>query len=196
MNDYDFEDMRQQMSILKEKLQKQEIVNDRLIRRSMRKNVANINRTYIALCALALLMIPYSYWAFVSLSGFSVAFWIGTCVLLLSAFGYTLWNGQSLRDGSLMRDDLLVARQKVALAKKRDSQWLFFGIPVCILWIAWFAFEVYKKGGEEEVTTFLLAGTIGGIVGLILGLTIHFRTQRQYQEIINQIEDVTQTEQR
>ena len=54
---------------------------------------------------------------------------------------------------------------------------------------------MYKKGGEEEVTTFLLAGIIGGIVGLILGLTIHFRTQRQYQEIINQIEDVTQTEQ-
>ena len=142
MNNYDFEDMRQQMSILKEKLQKQEIVNDRLIRRSMRKNVAFINRTYLAMCALALLMIPYSYWAFVSLSGFSVAFWIGTSVWLLVAFGYTLWNGQSLRDGSLLHDDLLVARQKVAQAKKRDSQWLLVGIPTCILWLAWFACEV------------------------------------------------------
>ena len=34
--------MRQQMAILKEKLKKQEIVNDSILRQSMRKNASSI----------------------------------------------------------------------------------------------------------------------------------------------------------
>ena len=39
-----FEDMRQQLNTLKKKLDEQEIVNDRLIRRSMRNQVNSITR--------------------------------------------------------------------------------------------------------------------------------------------------------
>ena len=38
-NDFELENMRQQMQTLKNKLNKQEIVNDRLMRRSMTKEV-------------------------------------------------------------------------------------------------------------------------------------------------------------
>ena len=38
-NEFDLENMRQQMTTLKNKLNKQEIVNDRLMRRSMRNEV-------------------------------------------------------------------------------------------------------------------------------------------------------------
>ena len=46
MNETQFEDMRQQMNTLKKKLGKQEIVNDHLMRRSMRNQVNNITRRY------------------------------------------------------------------------------------------------------------------------------------------------------
>ena len=75
--------MRQQMAILKEKLQEQNIVNDRLIRQSMKKNVVSINRRYLIVSILCVLMIPYGYWAFVALSHFSIAFWLGTCLFML-----------------------------------------------------------------------------------------------------------------
>ena len=189
--DLELEKMRQQMTTLKNKLEKQEIVNDRMIRKLMKKNVVGINRTYLCLSVLCLLMIPYCYWAFVKLSGFSIAFWIGTCVFMLICFGYNLWNGKDMRDSRLLQEDLLVARRKIALAKKRDSQWLLYGIPMLLLWLAWFIYEVYQKGGSEEVTGFFWAGTVGGTIGAIIGLKVHFRTQRQYQEIIDQIEDIT-----
>ena len=38
--------MRQQLNILKEKLQHQAIVNDQIFRRSMKRNVMSINRRY------------------------------------------------------------------------------------------------------------------------------------------------------
>ena len=188
--DTQLEEMRQQMAILKQKLEKQEIVNDRMIRRLIKKNVVGVNRTYLWLSILCIVMIPYCYWAFVTLSGFSVAFWIATSIFLLGAFLYTYFNGKDLRDSHLMQEDMLEVRRKVARAKKLDHDWLYIGIPFLILWIGWFAYEVYKKGGAEEVTTFLLAGTVGGIVGAIIGLSVHFRTQRQYKEIINQIEEL------
>ena len=190
-NDFELENMRQQLNTLKKKLDRQEIVNDRMIRQSMKKNVVGINRTYLWLSVLCVLMIPYCYWAFVVLSGFSIAFWIGTCIFMLVVFGYTLWNGKDLRDSQLLQEDLLEAHRKIALAKKRDSQWLIYGIPMLLLWLAWLVYEVYQKGGSEEVTAFFYGGCVGGIIGAIFGLKIHFKTQRQYQEIIDQIEDLT-----
>ena len=41
-NDFDLENMRQQMTTLKNKLNKQEIVNDRLVRRSMKNEVNDL----------------------------------------------------------------------------------------------------------------------------------------------------------
>ena len=57
---FDFENMRQQMTTLKNKLNKQEIVNDRLIRHSMKNTAGHISRRYYMIMALCLLMLPYS----------------------------------------------------------------------------------------------------------------------------------------
>ena len=32
---------------------------------------------------------------------------------------------------------------------------------------------------------------MGGIIGAFCGFSLHFKTQRQYQDIIDQIEDLT-----
>ena len=46
MYENELNEMRQQMAILKNKLDRQEIVNDHIIRRSMKRNVGNIKRRY------------------------------------------------------------------------------------------------------------------------------------------------------
>ena len=190
--DTQFEEMRMQMEMLKSKLDKQEIVNDRILRKSMKKNMNNITRRYPILVVLALLMIPYAYYVFVSMMGYSIGFWIATVVFMLISCGFTVWNGRDLYTGNLMEKNLLEVRQKMALAKKRDNQWMLFGFPMLILWLAYFVYEVYQKGGAEEVHSLLIAAAFGGAVGLIIGLIAHFKTQREYQEIIDQIEEVTE----
>jgi len=190
--DTQFEEMRMQMEMLKSKLDKQEIVNEKILRKSMKKNMNNITRRYTILVVLALLMIPYAYYVFVSMMDYSIGFWIATVVFMLICSGFTVWNGRDLYTGNLMEKNLLEVRQKMALAKKRDNQWLLFGIPMVILWLAYFVYEVYQKGGAEEVHSLLIAAAFGGAVGLIIGLIAHFKTQREYQEIIDQIEEVTE----
>ena len=51
-NDFELENMRQQMETLKKKLDQQEIVNDRFIRHSMKKTAGNISRRYYFIMAV------------------------------------------------------------------------------------------------------------------------------------------------
>ncbi|MBP5799521.1 MAG: hypothetical protein J6W43_06385 [Prevotella sp.] len=190
-NDFELENMRQQMTTLKNKLNQQEIVNERLMRRSMRNEVNTITRRYYIIIALGIFMVPYGYWCFVKLSGLSILFWIVTSIFMLICAGATFYNTRKISDSGLMNRSLVEARQKVASAKKFEANWLFFGIPAVILWLGWFFYEIYQINGGSIYNGLFLGGCIGGIIGAIAGINLHFKTQRQYQEIIDQIEDLT-----
>ena len=184
-------EMRRQMETLKKKLDEQDIVNDRLIRRSMRNEVNTITRRYYIIMAVGLFMVPYGYWSFVKLAGLSLFFWIVTSIFMLICVGATYYTCRKINDPNLMNRNLVEARKKVASAKKFEANWLFFGIPAVVLWLGWFLYEVYQIHGGAIDNGFFWGGCIGGIIGAICGLSLNFKTQRQYQDIIDQIEDLT-----
>lgn len=189
--DTQFEEMRQQMQALKNKLEKQTIVNDHYMRCSMKKRTDKITRHYRIIIALAAWMIPYSYWSLVKLSGFSVAFWIVTCIFMLVCVVATAYNRKRLTDINMMQNNLVEVSTKLARAKKFDADWLFIGIPIVVVWLGWFMFEVYKINADVVREGLFWGGCVGAIVGAIAGYTIHRKTQRQYQDIIDQIDDIT-----
>ena len=190
-NETQFEDMRQQLNTLKKKLDEQEILNDHLMRRSMRNEVNTISRRYYIIMAIGLFMVPYGYWCFVKLCGLSLFFWIATSIFMLICVGATFYTNRKISDPNLMNHNLVEARKKVASAKKFEADWLFFGIPAVVLWLGWFMYEVYQIHGGALDNGFFWGGCIGGIIGAICGLSFNFKTQRQYQDIIDQIEDLT-----
>ena len=187
---FDLENMRQQMTTLKNKLNQQEIISDRLVRRSMKNEVNTIARRYYIIMTIGLFMIPYGYWCFVKLGGLSLFFWIVTSIFMLVCAGATYYTCRKINDPHLMNRNLVEARKKVASAKKFEANWLFFGIPAVVLWMSWFLYETYQIQGGDFNNGFFWGGCIGGIIGAICGIKMHFRTQRQYQDIIDQIEDL------
>ena len=191
---FELENMRQQMETLKKKLDHQEIVNDRLMRRSMKSTANKIIQRHNIVMAVGLLMIPFGYLSFVMMSGFSIPFWIVTCLFMILCAAATYYVGFDLRDSRLMQGKLLEVRRKVARAKKLENQWLFISIPLLILWLAWFVYEAMLQNvdGNRSGYGLMVGGAIGGVIGLICGFSLHFKTQRQYQEIIDQIEDLTE----
>ena len=190
-NDFELENMRQQMETLKKKLDKQEIVNDRFIRHSMEKTASNINRMYTIAMAAGILMIPYSYFVFVKLSHFSILFWLYTCIFVLICVGATFYNSRNISDANMMTNNLLDVRRRMARAKKFDANWLYFGVPGVLLFIGWFMYDVYQSNHGVLNSGLFWGGCCGGVIGTICGFKMHFKTQRQYQEIIDQIEDLT-----
>ena len=190
-NDMQFEDMRQQMNTLKKKLQQQEIVNDRIIRQSIKRTASNIKRRYYIIMLLTLLMIPYTYVIFVLNLELSFSFWIGTCMLMLVCGGATYYNCQNVTNTKMMSKNLVEVSHDVARAKKFDANWLYFGIPAVIAWLGWLTWELNQK--DAFAARFMIYGIIcGAVLGAILGFKMHFKTQSQYQEIIDQIEDLNE----
>ena len=184
--------MRQQMAILKDKLEKQTIVNDRIIRRAIKHGVSTINKRYLVIGIIALAMIPYGYWAFVKLGGSSIAFWIASCVMMLAVVGFMIYNSYEISKKDFANGNLLDAKRKVAAAKKRDAMWPFFAVPVVIGWAAWGGWEMGQKMDKTEffIPFFIICMTIGALIGL----AVHFKTQRHYRDIIEQIEDMEEKE--
>ena len=192
MNETQFEDMRQQMNTLKKKLGEQEIVNERLIRRSMKKEANKITNRYYIIMAICLLMIPYTYLVFIMNLGLSLAFWIGTSILMLVFAGATYYNSLNVANANMMSNNLVAVGQKMARAKKFDANWLFFGIPAVIGWLVWLTWELYQQ--DTEAARYCLYGVIfGAAIGSIVGIKIHVRTLQQYQDIIDQIEELTES---
>ena len=193
-NNFEMDEMRQQMETLKKKLDAQEIVNDRLMRRSMKSTANKIVQRHNVVMAAGILMIPFGYFSFVMAGGLSIPFWIATCIFMVLSAAATYYIGFDLRDSRLMQGKLLEVRRKVARAKKLENQWLFISIPLVILWLAWFVYEAMLQNvdGNRSGYGLMVGGAIGGIIGLIIGFSLHFKTQRQYQEIIDQIEDLTE----
>ena len=189
--DYELDEMRQQMAILKDKLENQTIVNDRFIRRSIKRGVSTINRRYLVIGIIALAMIPYGYWAFVMIGGLSVALWLASCLMMLIVVGFMIYNSRDMRDNALMSGNLLEVKRKVTLAQKRDANWLWFGIPMALAWGAWAVYEMSQKMGDNEYI--VPCCIVGVLVGALIGLKVHFKTQSRFSEIIEQIEDLEDT---
>lgn len=189
--DYELDEMRQQMAILKDKLENQTIVNDRFIRRSIKRGVSTINRRYLVIGIIALAMIPYGYWAFVMIGGLSVALWLASCLMMLIVVGFMIYNSRDMRDSALMNGNLLDVKRKVTQAQKRDANWLWFGIPMALAWGAWAVYEMSQKMGDNEYI--VPCCIVGVLVGALIGLKVHFKTQSRFNEIIEQIEDLQDT---
>jgi hypothetical protein len=188
--DYELDEMRQQMAILKNKLDNQTIVSDRLIRRAVKNSVSILNKRYLVVSIIALAMIPYGYWAFVVLNGLSIWLWLGTCVIMLAVVGFCFFNGRDMRDPKLVEKNLLETKRKVAAAKKRDNNWLWFGIPMAIAWTVWAGWEMAQKMDGDFMKYFMPWFIICVTAGVLIGLKVHFKTQSHFRDIIEQIEDL------
>lgn len=188
-NDFELEQMRQQMAILQNKLDNQTIVSDRFIRRSVSHSATTINRRYLVISIVALAMIPYGYWAFVKLNGLSLALWIAMSVMMLAVVAFCIYNGREMRRRDFTSGNLLDTKRKAIAAKRRDNNWLWFGIPMTTAWVVWVGWEMAQKLGAD-FKFFMPFFIICFVAGIVMGLAVHFRTQRHYRDIIEQIEDL------
>ena len=193
MNNSQLDDMLCQMEVLRKKLEQQQIVNDHLMHRSMKRNVSFLKRQCYTSVLICVLMVPCSYLSFVEIAGLSLVFWIATSVFMLACAATAFYNGRDVCDDNLMEYELVEVSHKMAQAKKFHSQCLLRTLPVLFLWIAWYGYEIYQKSGgnDSDMFAFAFGGTLGGIIGGIFGFRLHMKIQRQYQEIIDQIEDLT-----
>ena len=186
-----FDEMRNQIALLKQKLDRQEIVNDRLIREAMRGKMGTINwtkyKSYI--CVVFCLAL---YPLLLSTGVVSEAFVFATCAMMLfCAFG-TYYVHRPVDRMNLMSEDLATVAKVMAKFRKQYNQWLYYVTPTLLIpWLGWAMYEYAWKNAPEGVNHWILALPllIGAAIGLLVGYHWHCKAVDAADNIIRQIEE-------
>lgn len=187
----ELEQMRDQIALLRRKLDKETIINERLLRRAMHDKVRGITRDNRAMIILGTLAIPYTFIAFGYL-GISLWFRIATALLLGVCIVATWWGQRGLHADELLDGDVVSVGKKVLRLKQMNDRWLWFAIPLLLAWLAWLVWEAYQQiGGTPLFNGFVTGAIVGIFIGGIIGGVYRSRMKRRVREVLAHIEELT-----
>lgn len=194
----ELEQMRVQMQTLSEKLDKQEIINDKMIRNSINSKISWIrkfvNIEFYLIPVVALMWLGVKY--FIGMSWFSYAFMV-IAVIIDTIWDYRI-NDISLKSEEVETNSMTLTIQKLAEMKQMRAKQLRVMLPLLIAWLLWLCFETWQHIGQfSDSDNIIKVVTYGGGIGLLIGipigifvaLYIYRKMQRTNDELIAQIKD-------
>lgn len=186
---HELEEMRSQISILKEKLEKQNIVNEQHIRRSMKSKANDLHKTIRGTVGggiFALIYCPICfYWL-----GCSLPFVVVTTIVLAVCLALTIRQNVVLGRMDFSQGNLVETAEALGSVRKHYIQWTRLAAPAIIIpWYAWCMYEFIRLDKPGGIVL-LVCATAGGIIGGIIGFSINRKVIRQANEILSQIEEL------
>ena len=181
------EELKQQLAILTDKLESQEINNERLLRTVMKTKMKNINKYYYWVLFLGLPVIVLCFQSLYNEGQVSLLFYVSTVLIaaldiiagmVINKAGNNLWQ----------EADLLTARQTLVQMKQRRKKVEIISIPLVMIWLSFFVLEVFRSTTDALMLSTL--AVIGGMVGLGIGLLAYRKTQRTNDELIQEIDQL------
>ena len=173
-------EMQQQMQLLKDKLSKQTIVNEQMMRNAFGKGIKDLRSNYSVktIAAIAGMLGCPSFYNL----GCSLYFVIFGELIMLIALVATLYANRLI---PRMDDDLLTAAGNLTRFRKINAEWVKYGIPTMVVWLGWLIVELFSG---EEFTAGQAYAMIGGIaVGLTVGMCIGLRIRREIMRGVDEL---------
>ena len=188
---HELEEMRAQLGMLKDKLEKQTIINETHIRNSMKSKMSDINKTVTGTIIAGVFALCYSTWFFYW-QDFSLAFVIATFVMLAVCLGITIAQRVILGKMDFSQGNLVETAEKLSKIKKHYQDWYKIAIPLIIVWFGWMIYEMLSIHSMESPMAigFCCGALIGGVIGGIIGMRINRKVARKATEILDQIAEL------
>ena len=179
------EEMRRQMTIMQKKLHNETIVNDRLLRESMKHNYASINRYLVLESAIFMPIIVLAF-PFIALV-FHLSWGPVIAIILLCLAGVIFdYKVSHIKDEAFMTDDLIPTALRLQRAKRLSA----------LQMLVWFIVDFFQSiNYDSEILTSaawggLTGGCIGLVCGLIFAIQLYHKQQKTRQQVIDQINDL------
>ena len=187
----ELEEMRAQIGALKEKLDKQAIINDQHIRRSMKSKMSDINKTVTATIFLGVFALVYSTWFFYR-QGCSIGFTILTGLMLAVCLGLTIVQKINLGKMDLSKGNLVETASYLSKLKRHYQNWYKIAIPMLVIWFGLMMYEMTQilDLKSSMAIGFYCGAATGAIIGGIAGFRINMKIVRKTTEILEQIEEL------
>lgn len=182
-------DMRDQLAKLKDMLNSERMITERVMRRTMTEKANKLLRRSIFFIVLALLFTPYMIWAMHFL-GFNPIYGYAAAIFLVIAAIAEWLTCKDLRDEYFSRYAIVEIAETMIRYKRMNIQWLYFSIPFLLIWGGSLGYEIWKTG---EITI-ACGAVVGLIIGLVFGISSLVKAQRTATEIINATRDLKREE--
>jgi len=190
----ELEEMRAQIGILKEKLDKQTIVNEQHIRKSAKAKLSDINRTITGTIVAGTFALVYCTWYFNHL-GLSLAFVVFTAVMLAVCLTLTILQKHTIGRLDFSQESIVYTAKKLSKVKSHYQEWYKIAIPMIIIWLSWMVHEMIRTLGISPFTIGFFCGAgAGAVIGGFLGWKINRKVVQKSTEILEQIEELQKGE--
>ena len=193
----ELQEMREQLTLLNRKLEKEHILNEKLMRKAMGNRIKKHQRdNWIATFFILFIAIP-CFGLITWKAGTSITLLIVTILYFLSAVVFSFYTWRPIRQEDFLSGNLCEVSKKLMTVKKLFSKWRTFSIPFVILWFSWFVYELSESynGADEFVQVFIRSGIhggiVGGICGGIAGTIVYIKMKKDINKTIEEIEELT-----
>ncbi len=187
----ELQEMKAQLELLTKKLERETIVNERLIRHSMKEKANTLRRNIIIESLVCIIMIPFFIWILPKISPHSMYFCTFSTAFMALALAYNYYMYREFYTKDFAEVNLIEARKATLKFKRLTQRWTFcIGIPFLMVFIPWFVYEnalVYKG---EMLQIPLISAAIGLLIGGVIGIYQFNKTLRTTDEILMQIEEL------
>ena len=181
------EELKQQFAILTDKLESQEINNERLFRTVMKTKMKSINKYYYWVLFLGLPVIILSFQSLYNEGQVSLLFYVSTVLIAaLDIIASMIINKTG--NNQWQEADLLTARQTLVQMKQRRKKVEIISIPLVMIWLSFLALELFRNSTNALMLSSL--AVIGGVTGMGIGLLGYRKMQRTNDELIQEIDQL------
>ena len=181
--------MRHDMDALRTLLSKQKIVNERLMRRAMKRDLGKERREVMGSVALVVIAVPL-YVYLQPIIGVPLWFLGITIGFLLLAGALSVWSVYRLMTEDLLTGDLLEVARRIAEYKRFGNNWLRFSIPFLCVWLGGFFYYCLQDMDSDAGRGVVVGGAIGGMIGTVCGIIYLVQSRRRLNRVLQQIEEI------
>lgn len=176
-------EMREQITLLKKKLDQENIINERLMRETIKGRAGFIINQEVISYVAAIFVIVFGSVVFKEL-GLSWQFIGGTCILMLIVVIFNFIIHRELHKTDFLNGDLRSAAVTMKKIKKSHMTWIMIGIPVVIVWISCLYYELITVSDSDILAPGVIGSSIGGVIGAVIGYKTYKKILRTCDEII------------
>lgn len=181
------DEMRAQIVLLREKLDRETIINDRLLREAMRGKIGILRRHAIYEYACAVICFILYPTVFIRL-GFT--WWFVGFTLVMMAFCAILTAVQHRHMNALDEgEDLLTMARYARCLRQRYVDWLKWSILIILFWFSLLITECFLVIPDRKAGIVM---AVGCAIGLVIGAAISMKMRRNIiktcDEMVKEIE--------
>lgn len=181
--------MRYQLAKLKDMLNSERMITERMMRRTMSEKANKLLRRSIFFIVIALLFAPYEIWA-MSFLGFNPIYGYAAAVFLIIAAIVEWHICKGLRDEYFSRYSIVEIAETMVRYKRMNSRWQYFSVPFALIWAGALGYDMLKADNNAVFIGF----AVGLVGGSVFGVLSMIKAQRTANEIINATRDLKREE--